>query len=319
MAEANAHYYATRDPLGLAGDFTTAPEISQMFGELVGLWLADLWQRSGAGPAAYVELGPGRGTLAADALRAMRGAGLMPDVHFVETSPVLRDAQRQRHPDAQWHDSLATLPTGTPLLVVANEFFDALPIRQLVRTEAGWHERLVTVAEGGFAPMPGPRVPAAALPASAPPGTIVETSPASLAIARQLAARLIAQGGAALIVDYGHTEPSAGETLQAVSAHAYADPWSEPGERDLTAHVDFAALAASVEGLTVHGPVGQGEWLEAMGISVRAEALAHAAPERATEIDTARRRLTEPDQMGTLFKALAFTAPNWPLPAGFPS
>src|SRR4051812_22794063 len=152
MAEANSHYYATRDPLGAAGDFTTAPEISQMFGELVGLWLADLWQRAGGGAAAYVELGPGRGTLAADALRAMRGAGLTPQVHFVETSPVLREAQRQRHPEAQWHDSLATLPTDTPLLVVANEFFDALPIRQLVRTEGGWHERLVAVVDGGFAP-----------------------------------------------------------------------------------------------------------------------------------------------------------------------
>jgi NADH dehydrogenase [ubiquinone] 1 alpha subcomplex assembly factor 7 len=318
MAEANAHYYATRDPLGVAGDFTTAPEISQMFGELVGLWLADLWSRAGGGAAAaYVELGPGRGTLAADALKAMRGAGLSPQVHFVETSPVLREAQRRRHPDAQWHDSLATLPADTPLLIVANEFFDALPVRQLVRTEAGWHERLVAVAGGGFAPVPGPRIPPAALPLSAPPGTVVETSPASLATARELAARLIAQGGAALIVDYGHTAPSAGETLQAVSAHAYADPWVEPGERDLTAHVDFAAFAASVQGVRAHGPVTQGEWLEAMGIGLRAEALARSAPDRAAEIDTAHRRLTEPGQMGTLFKVLALTAPDWPQPAGF--
>ncbi len=318
MAEANAHYYATRDPLGAGGDFTTAPEISQMFGELIGLWLADLWLRAGAPEGAlYVELGPGRGTLAADALRTMAKAGLTPEEHFVETSPVLRAAQAERVPGAAWHDDLESLPTDRPLLVVANEFFDALPIRQLIATRRGWHERLVTHGEAGFVPVPGPLIPAPLAPAET--GTIVETSPASLNVARALSRRLAEQGGAALIVDYGHARSGAGETLQAVAAHAYADPWQEPGSRDLTAHVDFEALAkaAAGEGVRVFGPVGQGAFLEALGIRQRAAALSGAAPERAEEIEAARHRLVAPDQMGSLFKAMALTAPAWPAPEGF--
>jgi SAM-dependent MidA family methyltransferase len=318
MAEANAHYYATRDPFGAAGDFTTAPEISQMFGEHAGLWLADLWRRAGepAG-AAYVELGPGRGTLAADALRAMAAAGLRPPVHFVETSPVLRAAQAERVPDAAWHGDVATLPTGAPLLIVANEFFDALPVRQLIATAGGWHERLVAWTEAGFVPVPGPLIPAPLAPAAT--GTVVETSPASLGIVRALSQRLAAQGGAALIVDYGHEASAAGETLQAVSRHSYADPWEAPGSRDLTAHVDFAALAraAAGEGVGVAGPRGQGEWLLAMGIGPRADALARTAPGRAAEIEAARDRLVSPDEMGSLFKTLALVAPSWPQPEGF--
>jgi SAM-dependent MidA family methyltransferase len=318
MAESNAHYYATRDPLGAAGDFTTAPEISQMFGELVGLWLADLWLRAGAPPdAIYVELGPGRGTLAADALRAMRAAGLAPEVHFVEISPVLRAAQAQRVPQAEWHGDPATLPADRPLLIVANEFFDALPIRQLVATRRGWHERLVTHTEAGFVPVPGPLIPAPLAPAET--GTIVETSPASLGIARALAQRIAAQGGAALVVDYGSERSGTGETLQAVSSHGFADPWQNPGSRDLTAHVDFEALAraASAEGVRVAGPRGQGDWLRAMGIDQRAAALSAAAPERSAEIEAARERLVAPGQMGALFKALAFVSPAWPEPEGF--
>ena len=318
MAEANAHYYAHRDPLGAAGDFVTAPEISQMFGELAGLWLADLWLRAGAPEdTAYVELGPGRGTLAADALRAMRGAGLAPVVHFVETSPVLRAAQAARVPEATWHDDVMSLPGDAPLLVVANEFFDALPIRQLVATRKGWHERRVAYTEAGFVPVPGPLIPAPL--ALAETGTVVETSPASLGVVRTLAQRLEAQGGAALIVDYGHAHSASGDTLQAVSNHAYADPWQEPGTRDLTAFVDFAALAkaARAEGVTAVGPAPQGDWLRAMGIDARAEALSRAAPERAGEIAAARDRLVIPSQMGELFKVLAFVAPRWPAPAGF--
>jgi len=318
MAEANTHYYATRDPLGAGGDFITAPEISQMFGELVGLWLADLWLRARRpANAVYVELGPGRGTLAADALRAMRGAGLEPDVHFVETSPVLRAAQAQRVPSATWHGDVASLPADRPLLVVANEFFDALPIRQLVATKRGWHERLVTHTEAGFVPVPGPLIPAPLAPAET--GTVVETSPASLGIARALAQRLVASGGAALIVDYGAARSGTGETLQAVSRHGYADPWQEPGSRDLTAHVDFEALAraAAAEGVRVTGPRGHGDWLNAMGIDHRSEALARSAPDRAAEIEAARERLVAPEQMGELFKALALVSPAWPEPAGF--
>jgi SAM-dependent MidA family methyltransferase len=323
MALANSHYYSARDPLGADGDFTTAPEISQMFGELIGLWLADLWTRAGRlEDAAYVELGPGRGTLAADALRAMAAAGLRPQVHFVETSPVLRAAQAKRVPQALWHDDVSTLPEGLPLMAVANEFFDALPARQLVATERGWHERLVTVGETGFVPAAGPAVPASAIPEhirAAPAGTVLETSPASVATARLLAHRLAEQGGAALIVDYGHDRSCAGETLQAVRSHAFADPWQAPGEADLTVHVDFEALSAAAAdaGVRVHGPAGQGEWLERLGIAARAEALSMRSPQRGAEVEGARARLTAPDQMGRLFRVLAFTAPHWPAPEGF--
>jgi len=300
MAEANAHYYATRDPFGAAGDFTTAPEISQMFGELAGIWLADLWQRSGRPDGAhYVELGPGRGTLAADALRAMRGAGFVPDVHLVETSLVLRQAQQKRVPGAAWHDDLSTLPGEGPLLIVANEFFDALPVRQF---DAAGRELRVGLEDERFA---------------RDGETEIETSPASLAIVRDLAGRLARQGGAALIVDYGHDRPGRGDTLQSVFRHAYADPFEAPGERDLTAHVDFSALAAAAEGVRVSGPVSQGAWLDAMGLPLRAAALARAAPQRTEEIAAARDRLAAPTQMGRLFKALALTAPQWQEPAGF--
>ncbi|HEY0130012.1 MAG TPA: SAM-dependent methyltransferase, partial [Allosphingosinicella sp.] len=300
MALANSHYYATRDPLGASGDFTTAPEISQMFGELIGLALADVWARDGRPEGVrYVELGPGRGTLAADALRAMRSAGLEPRVHFVESSPVLRAAQAERVPHASWHEDLGTLPEDGPILVVANEFFDALPIRQLIATGAGWRERVVTVDRDRFVPAAGPPVPAAAIAdhvRPAPPGTVLETSPASLAYARGLANRIIMHGGAALIVDYGHDRLSAGETLQAVRMHEYADPWIEPGESDLTAHVDFESLAraAAEAGVSVHGPVAQGDWLARLGIDARADALARSAPDRGEALRIARDRLVSP-------------------------
>jgi SAM-dependent MidA family methyltransferase len=323
MALANAHYYATRDPLGAGGDFTTAPEISQMFGELVGLALADAWDRAGRPEGArFVELGPGRGTLAADALRAMRAAGLEPEVHFVETSPVLRAAQAERVPKASWHDDLHALPEDGPILAVANEFFDALPVRQLVATGTGWSERLVTLDGDRFAPAAGPPVPAAAVPEhvrAAPPGTVLETSPASLAYARLLARRMTMRGGAALVVDYGHDRACAGETLQAVRMHEYADPWMEPGEADLTAHVDFESLgrAAAGAGLRVQGPAAQGDWLARVGIDARAEALAAAAPNRGDEVRIARDRLVSPEQMGRLFRVMGLSAPAWPALEGF--
>jgi NADH dehydrogenase [ubiquinone] 1 alpha subcomplex assembly factor 7 len=323
MAEANAHYYATRDPLGAAGDFTTAPEISQMFGELVGLWLADLWARAGRPAAArYVELGPGRGTLAVDALRAMRAAGLEPPVDLVETSPILRRAQADRLPSARWHDDLASLPGDGPLLVAANEFFDALPARQFVATPGGWRERLVGWEEGRFVPVAGPPVPASAIPdhvRAAPAGTILETSPAAAAVARLLAHRLASQSGAALIVDYGHAPTAAGDTLQAVSGHRRADPWVAPGDQDLTVHVDFQNLAqsAAAEGVQLFGPVAQGEWLVKMGIDLRCEALRRSAPGRAEEQLAARNRLVSSEEMGSLFKVMALVAPDWPEPEGF--
>ena len=322
MADANAHYYATRDPFGAAGNFVTAPEVSQMFGELIGLALADPWDRAGRPACAYVELGPGRGTLAVDALRAMAVAGLRPPVYLVETSPLLRAAQRARLPDAVWHDDIATLPADRPLLIVANEFFDALPIRQHVRTPAGWRERMVTHGAAGFAPLPGAQPLDDAIPPhlrAAAPGAIAESCPAAQAIAHALALRLVAQGGVLIAVDYGHDGRAAGDTLQAVHAHAYADPFACPGTRDLTAHVDFAALAAAARagGAAVAGPVDQGQWLIALGLAGRAAALGRAAPDRAEEIAAAYRRLTAAGEMGRLFKAIAVTAPDWPIPAGF--
>lgn len=322
MAEANARYYAARDPLGTQGDFITAPEISQMFGELIGLWLADLWSRAGRPEVHYIELGPGRGTLAADALRAMRQARLTPPLHFVEISPALRAEQAERVPDAHWHDMLATLPTDRPLLVVANEFFDALPVRQLVRTTGGWRERLVAHDGESFVPVPGTVPFDHAVPLrlrAADPGSILETSPASVAIVRELASRIATQGGAAVVIDYGYAGHAHGDTLQAVHAHAYADPFARPGTSDLTAHVDFGALgeAAEAEGVRAFGPVDQGGWLEALGIAARAEALGAASPQRAGEVREARKRLTDPEQMGELFQVLALVAPDWPDPEGF--
>lgn len=317
MGAANAHYYATRDPLGAAGDFITAPEISQMFGELVGAWAADLWERADRPDVRYVELGPGRGTLAADAVRVLAKAGCAAEVHFIETSPVLRRMQAERVPGAVWHDAVASLPEGKPLLVVANEFFDALPIVQLVKTQTGWRERRVACQDTLFLPIPGREVHDRAVPPhlrDAPVGSILETSPDSVGVMRALARRLVADGGAALVIDYGYEGPALGDTLQAVRAHGYANPFEEPGERDLTAHLDFATLAAAAlaEGAAVSAVVTQGQWLSAMGIAARAEALARANPDRADEIAEARDRLAAPERMGGVFKVLAVTAPGWP-------
>jgi SAM-dependent MidA family methyltransferase len=318
MTLCNAHYYATRDPLGAAGDFVTAPEINQMFGELIGLWAADIALRSGATDAAWVELGPGRGTLSADASRAMGKAGFVPPVHFVETSPILRAMQARAVPGAVFHDSIDTLPADRPLVVVANEFFDALPIRQLVRTESGWRERMIDVEDDRLVAHVGEQRFDAVVPDGLD-GDVIETAPAAAAILRDLAARIVAQGGALLAIDYGYEGPAAGDTLQAIHRHRFADPFEAPGEQDLTAHVDFAALAeaARAEGATVHPIVTQGALLGALGIAARAGTLARAAPDRRSEIEAAWRRLCAPDAMGTLFKALALTAPGWPIPGGF--
>ncbi|WCT74585.1 SAM-dependent methyltransferase [Sphingomonas naphthae] len=300
MAACNAHYYATRDPLGATGDFVTAPEVSQMFGEMIGLWLADLWQRAGRPPAHYVELGPGRGTLAVDALRAMAKAGLTPAIHLVETSPVLREAQRARLPGATWHDTIDTLPADGALMVVANEFFDALPVRQTIEGR----ERMVHHVAGRFV---------------ADAGNIREDNPATQAIATALATRIAGQGGALLAIDYGYAKGEAGDTLQAVRGHAPVDPFADPGEHDLTTHVDFAALAAALRagGAATHGPIPQGQWLVTLGLAQRAAALARSAPERGEEIAGQYRRLTAAEEMGQLFKVLAATAQEWVKPAGF--
>ena len=301
MDACNRYYYATRDPLGARGDFTTAPEISQMFGELVGACLADCWARSGRPQdVAYVELGPGRGTLAADALRAMKSAGLEPPAHFVETSPVLRQAQTEAVPGVMWHEEFAEVPDG-PLLVVTNEFLDALPVRQFV----GAMERKVVIAAGGLT--------------FDRDGEIIETSPAREEVVRQVAGRLVEHGGVALFIDYGHARSAPGDTLQAVRDHKFAPVLADPGEQDLTAHVDFEAVgnAAREAGAAITDVVTQGEWLRRLGIDTRARSLAAAHPEQGEEIKASRKRLCDADQMGGLFKVIAIHSPDWPQPAGF--
>ncbi|NKJ42441.1 SAM-dependent methyltransferase [Novosphingobium sp. SG720] len=325
MAESNARYYAARDPLGTAGDFITAPEVSQMFGEMIGLWLADIWIRAGRPtPVAYVEAGPGRGTLAQDALRAAARQGLVPDVHFVETSPTLRAAQCARFPQATWHDDFSTLPQDRPLMVVGNEFLDALPVRQLVRMADGWRERMIgwDAAKDRLLPVAGDRPMDAAVPAeraAAREGTIIETCPAAAAVTGDVALRLAAQGGVALWIDYGHAQPRDGSTLQAVRAHAKVDPFADPGEADLTALVDFAALVPAVAsaGARCDGVVTQGEFLRCLGIEARAAGLARHAPGQAAVLARALHRLVHPDEMGNLFKAMAFSAVHWPKGAAF--
>jgi len=334
MGEANARYYAARDPLGAAGDFITAPEVSQMFGEMIGVWLADVVGRFEAlagAPAGdricYVELGPGRGTLAADALRVLRRFGITPQVHLVEGSPALRAVQAQVlgqvHPgEIHWHDDLATLPEGAPLLLVANEFFDALPVRQLVKTPTGWRERMVGLDGERFVAMAGDRPMDAAVPEhrrEAADGTIIETCPGAAAVVGEVSRRLAAQGGTALLIDYGYDVPTTGSSLQAVRAHRKVDPFADPGAADLTALVDFASMAqaAQASGARWLGTLEQGAFLRATGIDARAEALARAAPARAGEIAAALARLTGAEAMGALFKVMALAAPGWPAGAGW--
>ncbi|WP_373488511.1 class I SAM-dependent methyltransferase [Blastomonas sp.] len=323
MAEANAHYYGKREALGATGDFITAPEISQMFGEMVGIWLADQVLRAGKpSPCHYVELGPGRGTLARDALRAMAQFGLSPQVHLIEGSERLRHIQRERVPEARWHDALDSVPREGPLLVVANEFLDALPVRQLVATDQGWRERVVVHNGERFMPVAGARPMDNAVRAelcTSPPGTILETCSAASGYAFEIATRLKAQGGTALFIDYGYTAPQTGSTLQAVRDHQQVDPFADPGECDLSALVDFAqlkqiALAADVDCL---GPVAQGDWLMALGIGARAAALAKSDPAQAGALDVALDRLVAPEQMGALFKVIAYRGPGWPQGEGF--
>jgi len=337
MADALTHprfgYYATRDPFGADGDFVTAPEVSQMFGELIGLWAAVVWQQIGApAPVRLVELGPGRGTLMADALRAARpvpGFLEAADLHLVEASPALRQAQARTlsgHAPA-WHDDIASVPDG-PAIVIANEFFDALPIAQLVRAESGWRERRLAFDPASGAPVwtltPGASPLAAlldpAVQATARPGDVAEVSPVSLSVADALARRIAGVGGAALVIDYGHAASAAGDSLQAVKAHAYADVLATLGEADLTAHVDFAALARAVEqaGASAHGPVTQAAFLTTLGVAQRAESLcAGASAVQARDVRAAMARLIGAGEMGTLFKVAAWTARGAPVPPGF--
>ena len=306
MALNNAAYYAGRDPFGRGGDFTTAPEISQMFGEIVGLWCVDAWRRLGR-PAGVrlVELGPGRGVLMADALRAARlEPAFRPEVHLVETSPELRSLQRAQGFDAVWHDRVETVPEG-PVIWIANEFFDALPVRQFVRVGGSWRERLVDRGPDGFRFAAGPALRRAGAGGE---GGVAEICPAAAGLAAALAAR----PGYGLAIDYGYIEPPGRPTVQAVRGHEPVDPLSRPGEADMSAHVDFAALmrAGRGAGAAVWGPAPQGGWLRRLGIEARAARLGGQ--------EAALARLTGEDAMGRLFRVLAFGPADAPAPAGFP-
>ncbi len=339
-------YYMVRDPFGTAGDFTTAPEISQMFGELIGLWAASIWQGMGAPPKVrLVELGPGRGTLMADALRAARAlpafhAAL--DVHMVEMSPVLRRAQQSALNamglQATWHDTIDTALEG-PVIIIANEFLDALPLSQFVRSNDGWRERLVGLnAEGALAFGLGP-LSDIRLPLHHPPGTLIEMPHASDGVVRTVARHVAKAGGAALFIDYGSMVSGTGDTLQAVKAHRFVDPLTQPGAADLTVQVNFERVAYMAEraGAATHGPTTQADFLNALGLATRADVLKRkATPSQAASIDAAVARLTAADAdglqetdketdreigkgrgMGTLFKVLAVADPALPLLPGF--
>ncbi|HEX4635420.1 MAG TPA: SAM-dependent methyltransferase [Rhizomicrobium sp.] len=332
-------YYARRDPLGASGDFTTAPEISQMFGEMVGLWLVQAWADQGCPKnPRLVELGPGRGTLMADILRTAKVAPEFLaelEVVLVEASPALQQAQadKLRGPndgilaaDISWQAQFDDSLSDRPLFLVANEFFDALPVRQYVKTDRGWCERMVTVLNDeltfALAPVPTPPALVPAGRENAPDGGVCEISPAATALAEEIARVIAAKGGAALVIDYGYAEARGfSETLQAVSGHRFADALAEPGEDDLSAHVDFAALAEAGRrgGAAVFGPVTQGLLLANIGITERAEQLMKSNPENAADLLSVTERLIGNDQMGRLFKALAFLPAAITDVAGFPS
>ena len=320
-------YYMTRDPFGADGDFTTAPEISQMFGELIGAWLADSWMKLGQ-PERFnlLECGPGRGTLMADALRATKGVKAFQkavQIHLLENSPVLRKAQEAalKGYDATWHTDTESIPADSPLIVIGNEFLDALPVRQMVYSDAGWKEKVIKIdindtlrideikADKG--------ITSAIQPFLIPPseGVQVEVSLEQERILKQFMNIITKQGGIALFVDYGFIHSIAGDTLQAVTKHSYTDILESPGEVDITAHVNFAEISrfAMEKNMTVHGPVSQGDFLNRLGLGVRAQMLGQNATEsQRRDIDAAVKRLsgknTKDGEMGDLFKVIAFTS-----------
>ena len=319
-------YYIARDPLGREGDFTTSPEVSQMFGELLGLWAASVWKSMGS-PSVLrlVELGPGRGTMMADALRALR---VVPplyqtlSVHLVEINPILRQKQKAALSgarDVNWHTTIDEVPEG-PAIILANEYFDVLPIHQMVREETGWHERVVELdssgtLEFGIAEEPSPRFDVLLPPSvrAAPVGAVFEWRPDAQIM--KIAARVRDQDGAALIIDYGHMQSDIGDTFQAIARHSFTDPLKAPGQADVTAHVDFQALARAAEdvGAAVHGPVTQGQFLRRIGIETRAVTLmAKASPEVSEDISGALNRLVGGGRsgMGSMFKVLGISAPR---------
>ncbi len=314
-------YYRTAQPLGRTGDFITAPEISQIFGELIGLWAASVWQAMGEPqPVALIELGPGRGTLAADALRAAKALPAFRErvrLHLIEMSPVLRAEQARTLASlgATWHDTLADVPDG-PAIIVANEFLDALPVRQLIHRNGRWLERCVGhqteqgfhFSDGGPAELDAGECDL--LPTNPAEGDIVEVRPGAAGLLSAIARRGASGPQAALFIDYGHNAVPIGDTLQAVSGHSYAGVFDAPGAHDLTAHVDFRALAQQAEtaGLRAFGPMAQGRFLLRLGLEARCQTLLRAAtPEQQDAIMSGARRLADPTHMGELFKVMAMT------------
>ena len=334
MAQCLTHpdhgYYTRRDPLGAAGDFITAPEISQIFGELIGLWLVDLWERAGM-PAdvTLLELGPGRGTLMADALRAAQarpGFGEAARVLFMEASPALRRQQAERVPDARWIADVqaSALRGGTgPLLVIANEFFDALPVDQYVYASGiGWRLRGIGWDESAqrldYCALPCTRTPPLPVGLAPRDGDLFEDHADGKALLRTIAGLIRRRGGAMLMIDYGHDQAGFGDTFQAIAGHAATDPLAAPGDADLTCHVAFDPFrqVAIAEGLEASATLSQGRFLRALGLDVRAAQLARADADKAEDVLSGARRLADPDQMGALFKVLALWHPDWPEPAG---
>ncbi|MDP6603833.1 MAG: SAM-dependent methyltransferase [Rhodospirillales bacterium] len=327
--------YTARDPIGADGDFITAPEVSQVFGELISAWCRVVWRAIGApDPTLLVELGPGRGALMADFLRVSRTD---PKFHralrlwLVEASPAMCQLQRralgsaEASPSPSWTEAFARVPDGAVLLV-ANEFFDALPVHQFQMTASGWNERRIDEGANGTGlrfVLSAPSGAAALIPASLASmaeGSVVEVSPARIALASQIGERVAHFGGAALIVDYGACESRTGDTLRAMRKHAFHPVLADPGTADISAHVDFAGLAqaATEAGARVFGPIAQGPFLERLGAQERARTLiANATPEVAAEIQNGLHRLVDAQAMGALFKAVAIVAPGAPPPPGF--
>jgi SAM-dependent MidA family methyltransferase len=326
-------YYLSRDPLGREGDFTTAPEVSQMFGELLGLWAASVWKAIGSPPLLrLIEIGPGRGTMTADALRALR---VLPplyqalSIHLVEVNPVLREKQKATLSGTRnltWHDTIDDVPDG-PSVIFANEYFDVLPIHQAVKRESGWHERTVELDDSGklafgagSEPIPRFEVLLPPWVRAAPVGAVFEWRPDAEIM--KIASRVRDQEGAALVIDYGHLRSDAGDTFQAIARHSFADPLKNPGEADVTAHVDFQALVRAAEdlGARVHGPVPQGDFLKRLGIETRAISLmAKASHEVSEDVAGALKRLIGggSNGMGQMFKVLGISEPNLTTLAGF--